>query len=101
MSSKYHISAKNGSPQSDASVDQFSMSMLIIYVLMGRPHTVFRIASSYKRVLLDLKSLPSKVDQHVRPILEELKECVEVEAQLDFHALERVIGSAKKGADKY
>jgi hypothetical protein len=75
------------------------MSMLIIYVLMGRAHTVFNIATKYKRVMLDLKSLPSKADQHVRPILAELKQCVEVEAELDFHTLERVVGSAKKGAD--
>ena len=101
-SSRYHISSRNGTAKSDASVDQFSVTMLIIQVLMGRSHAVFQTAAKFKRLSLDLKSLPSKEDQLVVPILQEVRICLELEgAQLDLHALERVVASVRKGADNF
>jgi serine/threonine protein kinase len=99
-SSRYHISSRNGTTKSNASVDQFSVTMLIIQVLMGRSHAVFQTAAKFKRLSLDLKSLPSKEDQYIVPILQELRLCLEVEgAQLELHTLERVVASVRKGAD--
>jgi hypothetical protein len=48
---------------------------------------------------LQLKYLPSKLEQHICPILHELADCVQrPAAQLDLHALERVVATARKGA---
>jgi hypothetical protein len=44
-----------------------------------------------------LKYLSSKLKQHICPILHELADCVQrPAAQLDLHALERVVARAKK-----
>ena len=48
--SYYHLSENNNTALADCSVDQFSMAMLIILVLMGRSHTVFYYASKYRQV---------------------------------------------------
>jgi hypothetical protein len=48
--SYYHLSETNNTALADCSVDQFSMAMLIILVLMGRAHTVFYYASKYRQV---------------------------------------------------
>ncbi len=100
-SSKYHVSARNGTAKSDASVDQFSTSFLIMLILLGRTHKVFQLAILTKTVTL-MNHFTSKLDQHIRPIVKHLKKCIEVDgAQLDLEALEGAVGSAKKGADTF
>ena len=49
---------------------------------------------------LQLKQLPSQMEQHVSPILHELVDCIQRPgAQLDLHALERVVATARKDAE--
>ena len=99
-SSRYYVSSRNGTAKSNASVDQFSMTMLIIQVLLGRSHAVFHVATKFKRLALDLKSLPSKEDQQILPILLELVNCLEVDgAELDLHLLERAVATVRKAGN--
>jgi hypothetical protein len=49
---------------------------------------------------LQLKHLPSQLEQHVCPILHELVDCIQRPgAQLDLHSLERVVATARKDAE--
>ena len=95
------VRSRNGTAKSNASVDQFSMTMLMIQVLLARSHAVFHVATKFKRLALRcLKFLPSKEDQQILPILLELVNCLEVDgAELDLHLLERAVATVRKAGN--
>ena len=46
----YQLSCKNNTPDADASVDQYSIAMVMVQVLLGRGHPLFKYAVQHKKV---------------------------------------------------
>ena len=46
----YQLSCKNNTPDADASVDQYSIAMVMLQVLLGRGHPLFKYAVQHKKV---------------------------------------------------
>ena len=55
----YQVSCKNNTPDADASVDQYSIAMVMVQVLLGRGHPLFKYAAQHKKVrIITLLLLP-------------------------------------------
>ena len=46
----FHCSAKNNTDQADASVDQYSLALVMIQVLLGSQHKLYVYATRSKKV---------------------------------------------------
>ena len=48
---RYHqLSCKNNTPDADASVDQYSLAIVMIQVMLGRAHPLYKHAVTQKKV---------------------------------------------------
>ena len=55
----YQLSCKNNTPEADASVDQYSIAMVMLQVLLGRRHPLFKYAVQHKKVIIVTLLTPS------------------------------------------
>ena len=122
---RYHqVSCKNNTPDADASVDQYSIAIVMVQVLLGRAHPLYKHAVTQRKVrmiavlayscfftshrLHVAAPLSIKVDLDKRlsnfvtsprertvfPIVKLLKRTIEDERQMNFDALETALAAA-------
>ena len=121
---RYHqLSCKNNTPDADASVDQYSIAIVMVQVMLGRAHPLYKHAVTHKKVRmiaffnyyclpslhhLNFASLSIKVDldkrvsnfvtspreRTVLPIVKLLKRTIDDERHMNFDALETALAAA-------